>query len=91
MVLCTVLVLDQPVEAAKPKVPNLRGYVLMVAGSACPAGSDRVGFGGAYGAEDTYDAAVGSFLYEVGFHLWDDEPYLRRNIAPLKMTACQIR
>lgn len=68
--------------------PDLSGYTIMIAGNSCPAGSSVVGFGGAYGAEDTLSADFGNYLYQVtdlGFG-----PRLTRDRAPFRMTACRV-
>jgi hypothetical protein len=89
-----VLAIGQSADASRPhdraKPPSLRGYTVMVAGSKCPRGSSLVGFAGAYGAEDVGAAAYDRFLYRVTTDAWTDETVLRRDKAPLVMSACLI-
>lgn len=71
--------------------PNLTGWTIMVAGSSCPDGSEVVGLGGRYGAEDSFQADfAGSYLYKVEYSPGLDSYVLRRNQSPLLMTACKV-
>lgn len=70
--------------------PDLSGWVVMVAGSSCPAGSEQVGIAGRYGAEDQSQAGFGSYLYRVEYSAALGSYRLARDRAPLIMTACRV-
>lgn len=70
--------------------PSLSGWTIMVAGSSCPAGSELVGIGGRYGAEDASAAGFGSFLYRVEYSSLLDDYRLVRDRGALPMSACRV-